>query len=85
MARYVIIGGTPLEGEISISGAKNAAVAILPALRELRIQPSGFSKYCMGMALTDGELKKNCFKPRLRMISKMCRVDYDAPFIIQNS
>ena len=31
MARYEIIGGTPLEGEISISGAKNAAVAILPA------------------------------------------------------
>lgn len=58
---------------------------ILELLRELRIQPSGFSKYCMGMALTDGELKKNCFKPRLRMISKMCRVDYDAPFIIQNS
>ncbi len=31
MARYEIIGGTPLQGEISISGAKNAAVAILPA------------------------------------------------------
>ena len=31
MARYEIVGGTPLEGEISISGAKNAAVAILPA------------------------------------------------------
>jgi UDP-N-acetylglucosamine 1-carboxyvinyltransferase len=31
LARYEIIGGTPLEGEISISGAKNAAVAILPA------------------------------------------------------
>ena len=31
MARYEIIGGTPLEGELAISGAKNAAVAILPA------------------------------------------------------
>ena len=31
MARYEIIGGTPLEGTITISGAKNAAVAILPA------------------------------------------------------
>ena len=31
MARYEIIGGTPLHGEITISGAKNAAVAILPA------------------------------------------------------
>ncbi len=31
MARYEIIGGTPLNGSVTISGAKNAAVAILPA------------------------------------------------------
>ena len=31
MARYEILGGTPLNGEVTISGAKNAAVAILPA------------------------------------------------------
>ena len=31
MAQYVIHGGKPLYGEVSISGAKNAAVAILPA------------------------------------------------------
>ena len=31
MARYEIIGGVPLTGEVTISGAKNAAVAILPA------------------------------------------------------
>ena len=31
MARYVINGGTPLNGSVTISGAKNAAVAILPA------------------------------------------------------
>ena len=31
MARYEIVGGTPLQGEVTISGAKNAAVAILPA------------------------------------------------------
>ena len=29
--RYVIHGGRPLHGEIEISGAKNAAVAIIPA------------------------------------------------------
>jgi len=29
--RYVIRGGTPLKGEVEISGAKNAAVAIIPA------------------------------------------------------
>jgi hypothetical protein len=31
LARYVINGGAPLNGSVTISGAKNAAVAILPA------------------------------------------------------
>ena len=31
MLKYVIKGGQPLHGEINISGAKNAAVAIIPA------------------------------------------------------
>ena len=31
MAKYEIIGGNPLVGTVTISGAKNAAVAILPA------------------------------------------------------
>ena len=31
MARYEIVGGNPLRGEVTISGAKNAAVAIIPA------------------------------------------------------
>ncbi len=31
MARYEIQGGNPLNGSVTISGAKNAAVAILPA------------------------------------------------------
>ena len=29
--KYVINGGAPLRGEVEISGAKNAAVAIIPA------------------------------------------------------
>lgn len=31
MTKYVIYGSHPLKGEVSISGAKNAAVAIIPA------------------------------------------------------
>lgn len=31
MEKLVITGGTPLKGEVTISGAKNAALAILPA------------------------------------------------------
>ena len=31
MNKYMIHGGRPLFGEVTISGAKNAAVAIIPA------------------------------------------------------
>ena len=44
---------------------------ILGMLRELRIKPSGFSKYCMGSALTNPALKRNNFKERLRMVERM--------------
>ena len=32
MDKFIIKGGRRLEGEISVSGAKNAAVAIIPAV-----------------------------------------------------
>ena len=44
---------------------------ILGMLRELRIKPSGFSKYCMGSALTNPSLKRNNFKERLLLISRL--------------
>ena len=31
MTKYIVHGGKPLFGEVEISGAKNAAVAIIPA------------------------------------------------------
>ncbi|MBR4035470.1 MAG: UDP-N-acetylglucosamine 1-carboxyvinyltransferase, partial [Oscillospiraceae bacterium] len=31
MEKYIVKGGKPLMGEVSISGAKNSAVALLPA------------------------------------------------------
>ena len=31
MTKYIVQGGRPLFGEVEISGAKNAAVAIIPA------------------------------------------------------
>lgn len=40
-------------------------------LRELRIKPSGFSKYCIGSALTNPGLKRNRFKPRFVKINKL--------------
>ena len=44
---------------------------ILPLLRQLRIKPQGFSKYCMGSAMTNDGLRVNRFKPRLRKVEKI--------------
>ena len=40
-------------------------------LRELRIKPSGFSKYCIGSAMTNASLKQGNFKPRFVRIDKL--------------
>lgn len=40
-------------------------------LNELRIHQSGFSKYCMGMAITNPSLRQNRLKKRLRKINKI--------------
>lgn len=42
------------------------------ALRELRVKKSGFSKYCMGVALTYQTVKKNNFKETIRRVQKLC-------------
>lgn len=44
---------------------------VRPLLRELRIFPTGFSKYCIGSALTNPMLKKNRFKEKLVMVNKL--------------
>lgn len=45
--------------------------ALKPLLRQLHIHESGFSKYCIGMALTDPLLHQNRLKKRLRLINKI--------------
>lgn len=42
-----------------------------PLLREFRIPETGFSKYCVGMAMTDSNLPKNRLKKRIRKIDKI--------------
>ena len=44
---------------------------VLEMLRQLRIQPHGFSKYCMGSALTNAQLPVNRFKEKLIEINKI--------------
>ena len=49
----------------------NRPSPILGRLLDLRIHPHGFSKYCVGSALTDADLRRNLIKPRLRSIEKI--------------
>ena len=44
---------------------------ILDKLRQLHIHPHGFSKYCMGSALTNPQLPVNQFKQKLHYIEKI--------------
>lgn len=49
----------------------NVFSPILDILRQLRIKPSGFSKYCIGSVMTNPGLKHNLFKPKLVRISRL--------------
>ncbi|NLV53892.1 MAG: polyphosphate polymerase domain-containing protein [Bacteroidales bacterium] len=40
-------------------------------LRDIHVHPTGFSKCCIGMALTDASLKQNNFKAKLRGLEKI--------------
>jgi hypothetical protein len=47
---------------------------VLDMLLRLRIHPHGFSKYCMGAAMTNGTLPVNRFKVKLRDVEKILRL-----------
>jgi hypothetical protein len=49
----------------------NVYSPVLDILRQLRIKPLGFSKYCIGSVLTNKGLKQNRFKLRLVKLSKL--------------
>lgn len=49
----------------------NVFSPVLDILRQLRIKPSGFSKYCIGSAMTNPGLKRNRFKTRLVKLGKL--------------
>lgn len=46
---------------------------VLDILKELRIKQSGFSKYCIGMSLTNPTIKQNRFKERLVFVRKLIK------------
>lgn len=53
----------------------NVFSPVLGILRQLRIQPSGFSKYCIGSVMTNKRLKHNMFKQKLVKLSKLAKTD----------
>ena len=44
---------------------------VLEMLRQLHIHPHGFSKYCMGAAMTNPSLPVNRFKQKLRDVERI--------------
>ena len=55
--------------EIKAEGSPSAS-PLGRALRNQRIKTSGFSKYCIGKAMTDSSVKRNAFNHKIRMIEK---------------
>lgn len=45
-------------------------------MRVLRLRPTGFSKYCAGVAMLHEDVKHNNFKPKLRQVSKLIEEEY---------
>ena len=45
-------------------------------MRELGVRPTGFSKYCAGVAMLFEEVKHNNFKPKMRLVEKLVQGDY---------
>lgn len=49
----------------------NVYSPVVNILHDIHIHPTGFSKCCIGMALTDPSLKQNNFKPKLINLQKI--------------
>lgn len=52
------------------SGGHGSGSPLAIALRDARIKKCGFSKYCIGCAVTNPHLKRNNFKRRIKQIEK---------------
>jgi len=57
----------------------NVYSPILELLRQLRIKPHGFSKYCIGSAMTNSNLKNNNFKFKMITLRKFTGFPFRVP------
>lgn len=73
--------GASLSG-LAIAELKQGAISrsspFLQQMRALRIRPTGFSKYCVGVALLYPHVKHNNFKPQLQLVQALLRRNNDA-------
>lgn len=53
----------------------HVASPVLDLLWRLRIHPSGFSKYCLGLAMTDPALRQNRFKKRIHNVMRIAPIN----------
>ena len=75
----VLSGVTKDMGELVIVELKRDGQVFSPVLemlRQLHIHPHGFSKYCMGAALTNSHLPVNRFKDKLRDVERIIKNEY---------
>ena len=52
-------------------------------LRDARVKKKGLSKYCLGMLLTDEQLKYNRFKDKIRYVNKLTDKNYTIKSLAQ--
>lgn len=58
---------------VELKRSRRASSPMCGMMRQLRIQPTGFSKYCMGCAMTDTMLKQNRLKPKIHYVMKVIK------------
>ena len=60
---------------IEVKRDGNQPSPLLSMLRDLHIHSHGFSKYCMGTALTNPMVKQNRLKPKLHYVQRLIDLD----------
>ena len=74
----VLTGASRNMGDLVIVELKRDGLVFSPVLemlRQLHIHPHGFSKYCMGAAMTNEQLPVNRFKSKLRDVERIMRLE----------
>jgi len=62
---------------VAIAEVKQAGInrnsVFMQQMRAMRVRPTGFSKYCIGVSLLHPGVKHNNFKPKLQLINKLMK------------